>query len=72
MLGARTGAPAMVLLRGLLGAKASFLPTALNIAQCLGWAVFELVTITIGLQALTSATCRAGCACCWPARSPRR
>lgn len=53
VLGARTGAPAMVLLRGLLGAKASFLPTALNIAQCLGWAVFELVTITIGLQALT-------------------
>ncbi len=54
VLGARTGAPAMVLLRGLLGAKASFVPTALNIAQCLGWAVFELVTITIGLQALTS------------------
>jgi putative hydroxymethylpyrimidine transporter CytX len=53
VLGARTGAPAMVLLRGLLGAKASFLPTALNIAQCLGWAVFELVTITAGLQALT-------------------
>ncbi|MDQ1722085.1 MAG: nucleobase:cation symporter, family, partial [Pseudonocardiales bacterium] len=39
VLGARTGAPAMVLLRGLLGAKASFVPTALNIAQCLGWAV---------------------------------
>jgi putative hydroxymethylpyrimidine transporter CytX len=53
LMGARTGAPAMVLLRGLLGAKASFVPTALNIAQCLGWAVFELVTITIGLQALT-------------------
>jgi len=54
VLGARTGAPAMVLLRGLLGAKASFVPTALNIAQCLGWAVFELVTISTGLQALTS------------------
>lgn len=53
VLGARTGAPAMVLLRGLLGAKASFVPTALNIAQCLGWAVFELVTISTGLQALT-------------------
>jgi NCS1 family nucleobase:cation symporter-1 len=54
VLGARTGAPAMVLLRGLLGAKASFVPTALNIAQCLGWAVFELVVISTGLQALTS------------------
>ena len=71
MLGARTGAPAMVLLRGLLGARASFVPTVLNIAQCLGWAVFELVTIAIGLQALTTATCRAGCACWPPGWSPR-
>ncbi len=53
VLGAKTGAPAMVLLRGLLGAKASFLPTVLNIAQCLGWAVFELSVIAKGLQALT-------------------
>jgi NCS1 family nucleobase:cation symporter-1 len=52
MLGQRTGAPAMVLMRGLLGAKASFLPTVLNIAQCLGWAVFELVVIATGLQTL--------------------
>jgi nucleobase:cation symporter-1, NCS1 family len=43
--GALTGAPAMVLLRGLFGARLSYLPTALNILQCLGWAVFELVTI---------------------------
>jgi nucleobase:cation symporter-1, NCS1 family len=53
VLGAKTGAPAMVLQRGLLGAKASFLPTVLNIAQCIGWAVFELVVIAAGLQALT-------------------
>jgi putative hydroxymethylpyrimidine transporter CytX len=52
VLGARTGAPAMVLLRGLLGARASFVPTVLNIAQCLGWAVFELVVIGDGLRAL--------------------
>jgi putative hydroxymethylpyrimidine transporter CytX len=43
--GARTGAPAMVLLRGLFGADLSYLPTALNVLQCLGWGVFELVTI---------------------------
>jgi putative hydroxymethylpyrimidine transporter CytX len=43
--GARTGAPAMVLLRGLFGADLSYLPTALNIVQCLGWGIFELVTI---------------------------
>src|SRR5206468_7019700 len=39
---------------GALGAKASFLPTVLNIAQCLGWAVFELVVIATGLQALAA------------------
>ena len=43
--GARTGAPAMVLLRGVFGAKLSYLPTAVNILQCLGWGIFELVTI---------------------------
>jgi nucleobase:cation symporter-1, NCS1 family len=53
VLGARTGAPAMVLLRGLLGARASFVPTLLNLAQCLGWAVFELVIIAQGLTAVT-------------------
>jgi NCS1 family nucleobase:cation symporter-1 len=45
LMGARTGAPAMVLLRGLFGARMSYLPTALNILQCLGWGIFELVTI---------------------------
>ena len=35
----------MVLLRGLFGARLSYLPTVLNIAQCVGWGVFELVTI---------------------------
>ena len=48
--GARTGAPAMVLLRGLFGAKLSYLPTALNILQCLGWGTFELVTIATAGQ----------------------
>src|SRR5271154_3489423 len=53
--GARTGAPAMVLLRGLFGARLSYLPTALNILQCLGWAVFELVTIATAAHTLTPA-----------------
>jgi nucleobase:cation symporter-1, NCS1 family len=43
--GAQTGAPAMVLLRGLFGARISYLPTALNILQLFGWSIFELVTI---------------------------
>lgn len=51
--GAQTGAPAMVLLRGLFGARLSSLPTALNIAQCLGWATFELVVIAEGARTVT-------------------
>jgi purine-cytosine permease-like protein len=43
--GADTGAPSMVLLRGLFGREGSYLPTALNLAQCLGWATFEIVII---------------------------
>src|ERR687890_26451 len=35
---ARERVPAMVLLRGLLGRRASWLPTGLNVLQCLGWA----------------------------------
>lgn len=44
-VGARTGAPAMVLLRGLLGARLSALPTVLNLVQCVGWATFEVFII---------------------------
>lgn len=43
--GTRTSAPAMVLLRGVFGGRVSYVPTVLNVAQCLGWATFELWTI---------------------------
>src|ERR671920_1894420 len=43
--GAREQVPAMVLLRGLLGRRSSYLPTALNLVQCTGWATFEIVII---------------------------
>ncbi|MBD2891468.1 hypothetical protein amrb99_03740 [Actinomadura sp. RB99] len=43
--GARTGQPAMVLLRGLFGARLSYVPTVLNIAQLIGWGTFELIVI---------------------------
>jgi putative hydroxymethylpyrimidine transporter CytX len=50
--GARTGAPAMVLLRGLFGARLSYVPTALNIVQMLGWGAFELWVIATGAGAI--------------------
>src|ERR1700730_2723317 len=58
--GARTGAPAMVLLRGLFGARLSYLPTVLNILQCLGWGVFELVTIATAAHTVAPALPRSG------------
>ena len=37
--------PTMVLQRAPLGRRGSYLPTALNVLQCLGWAIFELIVI---------------------------
>lgn len=50
--GAETGAPSMVLLRGLFGRRLSYLPTLVNIVQLIGWAVFEIVVITEAAQQL--------------------
>ena len=43
----------MVLLRAPLGRRGSYLPTGLNIVQCLGWSVFELIVIATGASALS-------------------
>ncbi len=51
--GAKTGAPAMVLLRGLFGGRLSYLPTALNLVQCVGWATFEVFVIAEAAARLT-------------------
>ena len=56
--GAHTGAPAMVLLRGLLGRRGSYAPTVLNLAQCLGWATFEIVIIAEAAARLTDDSLR--------------
>ncbi len=58
--GTQTGAPAMVLLRGLFGARLSYLPTALNILQCVGWGVFELVTIATAAHTVAPTLPKAG------------
>lgn len=44
--GADTGAPAMVLFRGLFGRRGSYVPTVLNLGQCIGWATFEVLIIS--------------------------
>jgi NCS1 family nucleobase:cation symporter-1 len=44
-IGNDTGMPTMALLRGPLGLRGSYLPTALNILQLLGWATFEVIVM---------------------------
>src|SRR5215211_7411582 len=51
--GAMTGAPAMVLMRGLFGRRGSVVPTLLNILQNVGWATFEVVVIAEAASRLT-------------------
>ena len=53
LIGADARVPTMVLLRAPLGRRGSYLPTALNIVQCLGWSVFELIIIATGASALS-------------------
>jgi nucleobase:cation symporter-1, NCS1 family len=53
MIGADARVPAMVLMRAPLGQRGSWAPTALNAAQCIGWAIFELLIIATAVAALS-------------------
>ena len=53
LIGADAGVPTMVLMRAPLGRRGSYLPTGLNILQCFGWSVFELIVIATGASALS-------------------
>jgi NCS1 family nucleobase:cation symporter-1 len=53
MIGADGRVPAMVLMRAPLGQRGSYLATVLNVAQCLGWAIFELIIIATAAAALS-------------------
>ncbi len=53
LIGADARVPSMVLMRAPLGRRGSYLPTGLNIVQCLGWSVFELIIIATGASALS-------------------
>ena len=52
-IGAQARVPAMVLMRAPLGERGSYLPTAINVVQCLGWTVFELLVIATAAAALS-------------------
>ena len=53
LIGADARVPAMVLLRAPLGQRGSWAPTVLNAAQCVGWAIFELLIIATAVAALS-------------------
>jgi putative hydroxymethylpyrimidine transporter CytX len=53
MIGAQARVPSMVLMRAPLGLRGSYLATALNVLQNLGWAVFELIVIAAAAAALS-------------------
>jgi putative hydroxymethylpyrimidine transporter CytX len=53
MIGADARVPAMVLMRAPLGRRGSWGPTVLNAAQCVGWAIFELLIIATAVAALS-------------------
>jgi nucleobase:cation symporter-1, NCS1 family len=53
MIGADARVPAMVVMRAPLGQRGSWVPTGLNVLQCLGWAVFELIIIATAAAALS-------------------
>src|SRR4051794_4719251 len=60
VMGAATGAPAMVTLRGLVGRRGSVVPTLLNIAQNIGWATMEIIVISTAAVAVVGEAWR------WP------
>jgi putative hydroxymethylpyrimidine transporter CytX len=53
LIGFERRVPGMVLMREPLGRRGSYAPTGLNVAQNLGWAVFELYVMSLAASALT-------------------
>jgi len=45
LIGSRYGVPSMVSLRPVLGRRGSYVPTALNVLQLIGWTAFEVMII---------------------------
>ncbi len=55
VIGSDTGSPTMVLLRPVLGIRGSYLPTALNVLQLIGWTIFEFVIMGYAANAISQA-----------------
>jgi putative hydroxymethylpyrimidine transporter CytX len=64
-IGAQAGVPGMVLMRAPLGRRGSYVPTAVNVVQCLGWTVFELIVIATAAAALSDELLGVGAKWAW-------
>jgi putative hydroxymethylpyrimidine transporter CytX len=64
-IGAATGAPGMVLYRPSLGRRGSYVPTALNVLQNVGWGAFELLIIGTAAAAITDRAFGVGAQWAW-------
>jgi len=52
-LGSKYGIPTMVSLRGVLGLRGSYLPTALNVIQLISWAAFEILVMAESARSIS-------------------
>lgn len=54
IVGSNNAVPTMVMLRPPLGLRGSYLPSALNVLQLLGWTIFELIIMGYGANEISS------------------
>jgi len=66
-VGSATGAPTMVLLRPVLGVRGSYVPTALNVLQLIGWTIFEFVVMGVAASTIAHALFGTGSYVVWAA-----
>lgn len=52
--GSDTGVPTMVALRGPMGLRGSYLPSAINVLQLVGWAALEIIIMSQAAKALSN------------------
>ncbi len=66
-IGSATGAPTMVLLRPVLGVRGSYAPTVLNVAQLIGWTIFEFVVMGVAASTIAKTLFGTGSYVAWTA-----
>lgn len=52
IIGSDSALPTMVLLRPILGVRGSYLPSALNVLQLIGWTIFEFIIMGVAADAI--------------------